>query len=100
MDSEDGLAPIDDICNGSLGREIMRAVQRNEPLMANRSFEKKTPAPHVPSVNSSNSEMSDVLAEMDDYLDEALEEDEDSDEEEKTPVSNFFLLKFSNKLSD
>jgi hypothetical protein len=26
-----------------------------------------------------------------DYLDEALEEDEDSDEEEKTPVSNFFL---------
>jgi hypothetical protein len=82
MDSEDGQP--DDICNGSLGREIMRAVQRNDTKPVKKVSIGRSPQ-IFGSSNSSTSELSDVLADMDDYLDEALEQD--SGDEEPTPVS-------------
>ena len=73
MDSDDG------ICNLSLGREILQAVQMNE------SKEQKTPkrvSINTGSLESSVSEVSEMYDDMDDYLDEALEDSEESD----TPV--------------
>jgi hypothetical protein len=73
MDSDNG-----DICNLSLGREILEAVQIND------TKPKKRVSYNMQSVNSSTSEISasEIFDDMDDYLDEALEDSEESE----TPV--------------
>lgn len=94
-DEEDSTSDLNDI---SLGREIMQAVKRND-LERPRTRQKRNVA-----FDSSTSDIStsDALYEMDDYLNEALE-DEIDNEEEITPVSvihfevnNLLTLIYSN----
>lgn len=82
-------AEEDDICNMSLGREIMQAVKRNDPMRP------QTRNSHN-ALNNSNNRDSSTASEysancqgddIDDYINEALEEDDDSYQENVTPVS-------------
>lgn len=79
-------AEEDDICNMSLGREIMQAVKRNDPL--------RPPTRNTHLLNNSNNRDSSTASEysanyqgddIDDYINEALEEDDDSFQENITP---------------
>lgn len=85
MDSEE------DICNMSLGREIMQAVKRNDPLRPQTRNSHHT-------LNNSNNRDSSTASEysanyqgddIDDCIDEALEEDDESYRENITPVSGW-----------
>ncbi|XP_017108403.2 anillin isoform X2 [Drosophila bipectinata] len=79
------------MCNGSLGREIMNAVQRNEAEIQHQNHGKKTvryadqdmyynhEAQEDSSINSSQ-----VSAGIDDYLDEALVEDYGSTQDDES----------------
>ncbi|KAH8321342.1 hypothetical protein KR074_002302, partial [Drosophila pseudoananassae] len=79
------------MCNGSLGREIMNAVQRNEAEIQHQHHGKKTvryadqdmyynhEAQEDSSMNSSQ-----VSAGIDDYLDEALVEDYGSTQDDES----------------
>lgn len=82
-EDEDSTSDLNDI---SLGREIMQAVKRND-LERPPTRQKRTVA-----FDSSTSDIStsDAIYEMDDYLDEALEEEIDN-EEEITPVSFIYI---------
>ncbi|XP_073844612.1 anillin, actin binding protein [Musca autumnalis] len=71
------------ICNGSLGREIMQVVQKNDKQLTNikevRYADKNEyyeDATRDSSLNTSEESMG-----MDDYLDEALEDNEDGDDD-------------------
>lgn len=88
MDSEDAETSNDDIANLSLGREILQAVKRNEqiqPHQQQRAYQMDSSVTTGSEVSSAN-----VTGDMDEYLDEALEE-EDSDAQ-VTPVSNSFFF--------
>ncbi|XP_037051625.1 anillin [Bradysia coprophila] len=83
-DSYMDSAEEDDICNMSLGREIMQAVKRNDPLRPQTRN----------SLNNSNNRDSSTASEysgngqgddIDDYINEALEDDDDSYQENVTP---------------
>ncbi|KAH8372620.1 hypothetical protein KR009_001278, partial [Drosophila setifemur] len=93
MDESEDQSQTEDssagMCNGSLGREILSAVQRNEAEMQHNQHGKKTvryadqdlyynhDAQEDSSINSSQ-----VSAGIDDYLDEALVEDYGSTQDE------------------
>lgn len=81
MESEDSSDDLNDI---SLGREIMQAVKRND-LERPHTRQQRNVA-----FDSSTSDISDALYEMDDYLNEALEDDVDN-EEDITPVSVLYF---------
>lgn len=83
MDSEDADTSNDDIANISLGREILQAVKRNEqvqPQHQHNAYQMDSSVTTGSEISSAN-----VTGDMDEYLDEALEED-DSDTQ-VTPVS-------------
>lgn len=86
MDSDEADSS-EDIANISLGREIMQAVKRND--LERPATQQDNHAHHHHYQMDSSATGSDlsgnVLGEMDDYLDEALEDDEDV-----TPVK-FYL---------
>lgn len=80
-------AEEDDIYNMSLGREIMQAVKRNDPLRPST----RNSHPLNNSNNRDSSTASEYSAnyqgdDIDDYINEALEEDEDSYQENISPV--------------
>lgn len=99
MDSEDGDTSGEGICDISLGREIMLAVERNDPnrngggYSSNRRDSGNERNQHFDS-STADSELSvgEVLGEMDEYLDEAL--DEDDDYVENTPPVIFKLFNY------
>lgn len=94
MDSEDADTSNDDIANISLGREILQAVKRNEQNQKMQPQQQHHRAAYHhqmdSSVTTTGSEVSsaNVTGDMDEYLDEALDE-EDSDAQ-VTPVSDSF----------
>lgn len=82
-------AEEDDICDMSLGREIMQAVRRNDPMRPQTRNSQNA-------LNNSNNRDSSTASEysancqgddIDDYINEALEDDEDSYQENVTPVN-------------
>lgn len=82
-------AEEDDICDMSLGREIMQAVKRNDPMRPQTRNS-------LNALNHSNNRDSSSASEysancqgddIDDYINEALEDDEDSYQENVTPVN-------------
>ncbi|XP_063696873.1 anillin [Culicoides brevitarsis] len=77
MDSTD--ADDDNICNSSLGREVMHTVTNRRSNNRRSSHNKNQ------SLQSSASEISDVLGDMDQYLEEALDESDDESEDYSTP---------------
>ncbi|EDX06042.1 GD10494 [Drosophila simulans] len=74
------------MCNGSLGREIMSAVQRNEAEMQQQQPGKKTVryADQDMYYDDSSLNSSQVSAGIDDYLDEALVEDYGSTQDDQS----------------
>lgn len=81
MDSEDADTSNDDIANISLGREILQAVKRNE--QAKPQQQRGAYAKDLSMTTGSDASSANVTGDMDDYLDEALEDDSDA---EATPV--------------
>lgn len=82
-------AEEEDICDMSLGREIMQAVRRNDPMRPQTRNAQNA-------LNNSNNRDSSSASEysancqgddIDDYINEALEDDEDSYQENVTPVN-------------
>ncbi|XP_075166012.1 anillin, actin binding protein isoform X2 [Haematobia irritans] len=71
------------ICNGSLGREIMQVVQKNDKQLANikevRYAEEKQYFGEANGGDSSLNSSEASMDGMDDYLDEALEDNEEDD---------------------
>lgn len=88
MDSEADSSG--DIANISLGREIMQAVKQNDlerPPHTQQERHRQNRQHYQFDSSATGSDVSgNVLGEMDDYLDEALDDEE---EEETTPVSIF-----------
>lgn len=80
-------AEEDDIYNMSLGREIMQAVKRNDPLRPQTRNSLNTRDSSTASEYSGNGQEDDI----DDYINEALEEDDDSYQENITPVNKIYL---------
>lgn len=107
MDSQDANSSAD-ICNGSLGREIMQAVKRNDPLRNGKKVNIFLFVLRNPKVlqifqfkvtlqqqydSSTASEISDVLGDIDECLDEALDEEDEMDEQHINKiVSSHFIL--------
>lgn len=83
MDSEDSSVGQ---LNGSLGREILNMVRRNESYEATKKGRKSYEKQQQYSANSSatGSEVSDVLGDIDEYLDDD-DDDEIQPEEKTTP---------------
>ncbi|XP_017078605.1 anillin isoform X2 [Drosophila eugracilis] len=90
MDESEDQSQTEDssagMCNGSLGREIMSAVQRNEEEMQQQQPNKKTVryADQDMYYDDSSLNSSQVSAGIDDYLDEALVEDYGSTQDDQS----------------
>lgn len=83
-------AEEDDIYNMSLGREIMQAVKRNDPLRP------QTRNSHNNSNNRDSSTASEYSTnnqgdDIDDYINEALDDEDESYQENVTPVKATLL---------
>ncbi|XP_067633050.1 anillin [Eurosta solidaginis] len=84
MDSEEAEDSSIDICNGSLGREIMQVVQENDNVKQKNYNSKQIKEVRYADKNDyygadSSINSSDASMGIDDYLDEALDDDEDDD---------------------
>ncbi|XP_036332653.1 anillin [Rhagoletis pomonella] len=84
MESEDADDSSIDICNGSLGRVIMQVVQQNDHQQQQHQSTKQRKEVHYADNNDyygcadSSMNSSDASMGVDDYLDEALEDGNDS----------------------
>ncbi|XP_017014889.2 anillin isoform X1 [Drosophila takahashii] len=89
MDESEDQSQTEDssagMCNGSLGREIMSAVQRNEAEMQQQPGKKTVRyADQDMYYDDSSLNSSQVSAGMDDYLDEALADDYGSTQDDQS----------------